>query len=95
MLYTALNSMHEFSPSSALLLFRYAAMVLLTLKSAVNFIAYCWFSDKFRTTLKRVLGGVVGERSPLAACRPRRGINDGDYNSLRMQTTCVEQIMLV
>lgn len=35
-------------------LFLSVAKLLLTLKSAVNFIVYCWFSEKFRATLRRV-----------------------------------------
>ena len=36
-------------------LFRDVTMLLLTLKSAVNFILYCWFSERFRVTLRHTV----------------------------------------
>jgi len=60
-IYTALINVNKFHPSAGLFQFHYIVMVLLTLKSAVNFIAYCWFSGKFRSTLKRIFRKTVVE----------------------------------
>ena len=54
-IYTAITSINSFSPTPAIMLFRYITMLLLTLKSAINFIIYCWFSEKFWATLKRIV----------------------------------------
>ena len=50
-IYTAIVSINKFAAhSSGFMVFRYVTMLLLTLKSAVNFILYCWFSEKFLAT---------------------------------------------
>lgn len=59
-IYTAIVSMLKTMDQYAVIspgfmLFRSITMLLLTLKSAINFIIYCWFSEKFRATLKRTL----------------------------------------
>ena len=54
-IYTAITSINSFSPSPDIMLFRHVTMLLLTLKSAINFIIYCWFSEKFYTTLKCIV----------------------------------------
>lgn len=54
--YTAINSINSFDTSaSGIHLLRYVTILLLTLKSAINFIVYCWFSEKFWLTLKVIL----------------------------------------
>ena len=53
-IYMAIGSINRFQNSYGSQVFRYVAMLLLTFKSAVNFIIYCWFSEKFWTTLKQV-----------------------------------------
>jgi hypothetical protein len=40
--------------SASLMRLHYVTKLLLTLKSAVNFVIYCWFSEKFWLTLKRI-----------------------------------------
>jgi len=45
-LYTAVVSIRRFSsPTGPLMIFKLLAVLLLALKSAVNFIVYCWFSE--------------------------------------------------
>lgn len=66
-----------------LILFRYVAMFMLTLKPVFNFILYCWFSEKFLIALKRLFlvrycskipGDVsVTMQSRLESCRRRSG----------------------
>ena len=54
-IYTAIVSINAFQVATAhFMIFRYVTQLLLTLKSAINFILYCWFSEKFWATLKRV-----------------------------------------
>ena len=54
-IYTAIASINKYTTiSSTFMVFRYVTMLLLTLKSAINFILYCWFSEKFWTTLKKI-----------------------------------------
>ena len=54
-IYTAIVSINAFQIATAhFMIFRYVTQLLLTLKSAINFILYCWFSEKFWTTLKKV-----------------------------------------
>ncbi|KAK2159654.1 hypothetical protein NP493_1700g00004 [Ridgeia piscesae] len=54
-IYTAIVSINAFQMATVhFMLFRYITQLLLTLKSAINFILYCWFSEKFWTTLKKV-----------------------------------------
>lgn len=53
-IYVAIASMNKNNMmTSGFFLFKDITMLLLTLKSAVNFILYCWFSERFRATLKR------------------------------------------
>jgi len=53
--YAAVVSIRRDSePSTALVMFKLLAVLLLALKSAVNFIVYCWCSEKFRVTLGRL-----------------------------------------
>ena len=54
-IYTAINSIHRFAHTPGRMLFRYITMLLLTLKSAVNFVMYSCFSEKFRNTLRKML----------------------------------------
>ena len=55
-IYTAYVSINKFvAHSHHILLFRDVTILMLTLKSAVNFILYCWFSEKFLTALKGVV----------------------------------------
>ena len=51
-IYVAINSVRP-QNTATFAVFKSVAMLLLTLKSAVNFILYCWFSERFRVTLKR------------------------------------------
>ena len=78
-IYTAIASINEYSSvmslSDGFTLFRHITMLLLTLKSAINFIIYCWFSEKFRATLKRLFG--------LHKCAPERKNSNGSYYNLR------------
>lgn len=53
-IYTAVASTNRFQTSTALSFFRYITMMLLSLKATINFILYCWFSEKFWVTLKRI-----------------------------------------
>ena len=53
-IYTAIRSTNMAFVSHALLLLRYVTILLLALKSAINFLLYCWFSEKFRATLRHV-----------------------------------------
>ena len=55
-IYTAIAStasFHIHNPN--FMIFRYVTLMLLSIKAAVNFIVYCWFSEKFLETLKRLL----------------------------------------
>jgi len=86
-------------------------MVLLTLKSAVNFIVYCWFSEKFRSTLKKIFcsrclgdGGAAVERTDTAAVdlymttsgrRKVNGVGGGGWESVRPSSSGVELGLLV
>lgn len=76
--YTAVNSVNSFGSSPAIQLLRYVTILLLTLKSAVNFIVYCWFSEKFRVTLKAVL------RLKTCARRSIRSRDDTETCSFRL-----------
>ena len=51
-IYVAMASTNNV-PVASFVLFRDIAMLLLTFKSAINFLIYCWFSERFRATLKR------------------------------------------
>jgi len=54
--YTVIVSVRRFTePTGALLTFKLIAILLLAVKSAVNFIVYCWFSEKFSVTLTCVI----------------------------------------
>ena len=54
-IYTATTSINKFAiMGSNIMLFRAVTTLLLVLKSAVNFILYCWFSEKFWATLKKI-----------------------------------------
>ena len=53
--YTAMTSIDPaVIANSNFQIFHNITLLLLTLKSAVNFILYCWFSEKFWATLKRI-----------------------------------------
>ena len=55
-IYTVIASVNKFlSPSSNFHLFRYITIMMLSLKAAINFILYCWFSEKFWVTLKKTV----------------------------------------
>ena len=67
--YTAVASIANFGATNQTLLFRSVAIILLTIKSSVNFILYCWFSEKFWATLKR------------SFCLEKCWFKKDDYNS--------------
>lgn len=56
--YTAIISINKYELSSGsstgFILFQKLTIVVLAFKSAVNFIIYCWFSEKFWATLKKI-----------------------------------------
>ncbi|ELT94998.1 hypothetical protein CAPTEDRAFT_215199 [Capitella teleta] len=56
--YTAIFSINKdilsSGSSTGFLIFHQLAIVVLAFKSAVNFIIYCWFSEKFWATLKKI-----------------------------------------
>ena len=54
-IYTAIVSINECIISDSFHTLRYMTMLLLTTKSAINFILYCWFSEKFCHTLKKLI----------------------------------------
>ena len=60
--------------------FNSAAMLLLTLKSAVNFVLYCWFSESFWATLRRTACGKYCFKKVL-----RR--SDSEYSHRRFSST--------
>jgi hypothetical protein len=85
--YTAVTSIRRLEPTASLTLFRHLAILLLALKSAVNFIVYCWFSEKFWTTFKRVFRcATMCDRRH--AARTRR--SDSSYCSVRVHTTAIQ-----
>lgn len=89
MVYTAVVSIRRFSaPTIALLLFKLLAVLLLALKSAVNFIVYCWCSEKFRVTLGRLFHCEVLRRRWCRCCVSQSNV-DASYNSVGMQTIAV------
>ncbi|GFN84353.1 histone-lysine N-methyltransferase SETMAR-like protein [Plakobranchus ocellatus] len=49
---TVLNT--RLTNSSSLKIFKFVCHSLLAIKSSCNFILYCWFSEKFCTTFKRI-----------------------------------------
>ncbi len=83
-IYTAMASLSMYQAfSPGFMLFRYITMLLLTLKSAVNFILYCWFSEKFWATLKRIFC--------IQQCLyMNKGYNsqNGNYYNLRRFSSC-------
>ena len=99
-LYTGAVSVLEFHPSPSLLHCRDVTVLLLALKSAVNFIVYCWFSERFWATLKAAMAvcsspGTGGARGGLGrADSVGRGgttrTEGGSYYSLKAQSTCVQ-----
>jgi len=85
----AVVSIRRFSsPTVALLLFKLLAVLLLALKSAVNFVVYCWFSEKFRVTLSRVFHCEVLSRCSCGCCASQT-TGDAHYNSVGMQTIAI------
>lgn len=54
LIYAVLRTIIGQNATDAYKNFRALAILLLTLKSSVNFVLYCWFSEKFWATLKRV-----------------------------------------
>jgi thyrotropin-releasing hormone receptor len=83
-IYTAIVSINKFAAhSSGLMLFRYVTMLLLTLKSAVNFILYCWFSEKFWATFKKMF---CFNSCVVSLCRNNETFS-GSYYSLRRMST--------
>jgi len=76
-IYTAVVSINLYTlGSSYTLLFKSTARLLLTVKSALNFILYCWFSEKFRATLKKILR----DTCPHAQCQP--AVRSGSYSNI-------------
>lgn len=92
-MYSAIVSVRRFDePLNALLLFKPLAVLLLALKSAVNFIVYCWFSEKFRLTLGRLFRCEALRRRCCGPClrgRDSHGIVDANYCSVGMQTIAI------
>ena len=89
--YTAVMSIRRLDePSVALLTFRLLAVLLLAVKSAVNFIVYCWFSEKFRVTLGRVFRCEALNRHCCQRCRASQTTVDAAYCSVGMQTITVQ-----
>jgi len=71
----------------AQVMFKLMAVLLLALKSAVNFIVYCWCSEKFRVTLGRLFRcQLLGQGS---ACCQQSAAADVTYSSVGMQTIAV------
>ena len=55
-LYTAVQSLvNKYDRQPHIILFRFVTILLLALKSAINFLLYCGFSEKFRAALKKAL----------------------------------------
>ena len=79
--YTAAISTHLLMTHNpqTMLYFLYTAQLLLTLKSALNFALYCWFSEKFWLTLKRL----VCVRSSCVCCHPAAAQYSSALNGLR------------
>jgi len=85
--YSAIVSIRRFSgPTVALLVFQLLAVLLLALKSAVNFIVYCWFSEKFRVTLGRLFHCELLRRR---CCFASQSNVDTSYSSVGMQTIAI------
>lgn len=85
--YTAINSITKFTHVSSLFrVFRQVTILLLTLKSALNFVVYCWSREKFWMTLRSFF---------CARCAPRpaqlRWSQSGSYYSLQVHSTCIVQ----
>ena len=77
-IYTALVSINKYLLySDNLRNFRYVAILMLSLKSSVNFVLYCWFSEKFVVTFRRIF-----EIRLMFKSRP-----DGRQNSLTSRLT--------
>ena len=59
--YNAVVSILRFEVPQSLVdsfsLWRLVSVLLVSLKSAVNFVVYCWFSEEFWVTVKRFCGG--------------------------------------
>ena len=82
--YTAILSINSFKYDSAgLLLFQNITIVVLALKSAVNFIIYCWFSEKFWQTLKKIF---CQQRA--CARYNEKNSQNGSYYNLRRYSNC-------
>ena len=84
-IYTAIVSINRnnIPASPGLLVFHSITMLLLTLKSAINFILYCWFSEKFWLTLRRIFCQ--------ECCIPRDkayATQNGNYYHLRRLSSC-------
>lgn len=83
-IYTATTSINKYaSMGPGFLVFRAVTMFLLVLKSALNFILYCWFSEKFLGTLKRIF---CLDRCLLT--RKAQNGQGGNYLHLRRFSTC-------
>ena len=79
--YMAIMSVTKYKPLAINLgPFRHIAILLLALKSAINFLLYCWFSEKFWATFKRTF--CVGRCAGFS-----KGAN-GQYNDLRRMSNC-------
>ncbi len=89
-IYTAIASINSYSSSTGItssqtfMLFKAITKLLLTLKSAINFIIYCWFSEKFWATLKQIFC--------MQRCMPRKRkrstSQNGSYYNLRRYSNC-------
>ena len=81
-IYISLSSLVTLS--QGFLLFKNVTLLLLALKSAINFLLYCWFSEKFRATLKHLL---CSRRCLNLLGQGEKSQNCNYYNMRRISTT--------
>jgi thyrotropin-releasing hormone receptor len=85
--YTAIMSINKYKVNSGnntqMVLFQSLTIVILAFKSAVNFIIYCWFSEKFWATLKKIF-------CQYKACRrfQEKHQPNNSYYNLRRYSNC-------
>ena len=53
-IYTAIVSINRYILTETLRTLRYVTILMLALKSSVNFLLYCWFSEKFSATFRKL-----------------------------------------
>ena len=87
-IYTAIVSINKYAVGgNGFVVFNYCTIIVLVLKSAINFILYCWFSEKFWATFKFIFC--------MQRCMYWRRNQNGSYYNLRRLSTCTTRITTI